>query len=131
MVKRPENGETKIQNGNQQLEFFFFFRGVLSNMGLSPLVPAFFFSGTGGTPWVSGGMNKYGDLPAGRRVHDEEVGRPSHHKGSKTKCLPGKMPQAKMAPSVHLHSRQTRIRNGLWITASRMVRRRSEWEPTA
>ena len=82
MVKRPENGETKIQNGNQQLEFFFFFRGVLSNMGLSPLVPAF-FSGTGGTPWVSGGMNKYGDLPAGRRVHDEEVGRPSHHKGSR------------------------------------------------
>ena len=49
MVKRPENGETKIQNGNQQLEFIFFFRGVLSNMGLSPLVPAFFFRNWGYT----------------------------------------------------------------------------------
>ena len=54
MVKRPENGETKIQNGNQQLEFIFFFRGVLSNMGLSPLVPAFFFQELGVHPGFQG-----------------------------------------------------------------------------
>ena len=82
MVKRPENGETKIQNGNQQLEFIFFSGACCPTWAFRLLSPRF-FSGTGGTPWVSGGINKYGDLPAGRRVHDEEVGRPSHHKGSR------------------------------------------------